>query len=174
MKLNEIYSIREKNFKNLGNGIIPTESDIEKFKKWKKRERNKMLIACIYSLFILILIGSILLLSGVALESRLIDKIFGIIAYLLFGWAEIILIKRYLKSRFWKIEYCNYGKIIDKYHFASSGRSGRNSNTHIIVLVNEKKININTSTITEYRKMQLNDEVIVFAVDNKKLYIIKK
>lgn len=171
MNLKELYSISEKDFANLGNGVTPTESDLEKFEKWKKRKRNGMLITCIYSLFILVLVGSVLIVGDIVAEARLIDKIFGIMAYLLFGWAEIHLIKQYLKARLWKMEYCNYGKVIDKYCLGSSSRK---NNRHIIVLVNGKKISINTCSISDYRKMQLNDEVIIFAVDNKKLYSIRK
>lgn len=170
MNLKDLYTTTEKDYRNLENGVTPTKSDLEIFEKWKKRKRNRLLITCIYSLFILILVASVLILADI--EARLIDKIFVIIAYLLFGWAEIHLINKYLKARHWKMKYCNYGKIIDKYIFGT-GTSNK-SNTHVIVLVNEKKLNIRTCSRDEYRKLQLNDEVIIFSVDTNNIYIAKK
>lgn len=117
--LKELYDITENDYKNLGKSAIPTEIELEAFEKWKKKKRKELLFACIYSLLILIVIGIVLISSDSINTSK--NLISFIITYIVFLWVISIIFKRYLQSRYWKIEYCNYGIVVEKNIFP--GRS---------------------------------------------------
>ena len=159
----------------------PTEKDIESFQNWKKIKRKKALNLNIFILIMLIVIGIILF--PVFLEEKVVNKVFGIISYMAFVILDIYLMNQYFKMRLWKMEKCNYGTIVDKYRsFQHSGDakpnrsapSVKNTTGHIIVLVDGKKLSINTCTNDEYKMLKVNDEVIIFLCGDNRRYIIKK
>lgn len=168
-------------FENITN-IKPTDSDIEKFEEWKRKRRKAKLKLAVFSLLIIVLVFGTLSISEPLSELNLEDRIFGIVCIFIFLWLEIYLIKDFLKSKYWTINYCNYGKVIDKYRsFQHSidvkpkkSASGKDSIPHIIVLVENNKLNITSCSRDEYRKLNVGDDVILFKLDDNKMYIVKK
>lgn len=159
-----------KNDKSLIGGKIPKESDLETFEQWKKRTRKKILELIIISSTILIIIYTILLTTGIFLEAELKEKIFGIISLLIFTYAEYVLIKRYFNAKTWKMECCNYGKVIDKYTMPR----GNSRDYYIVANVNSNDIKIKSKSY-EYRLLDINDEIVVFSIEgNNKVYACKK
>lgn len=160
--------------------ISPTEDDLEKFNIWKKTKR-KNILKLIVVFFILLLLAGVLL-YPVVVDARVFDKIFGIICYAIFILLELYFLNKYIKMKSWTMNRCNYGIIIDKYrsfHHSIDARplksaSGNNTVSHLIVLTEGRKVNINTCSNDEYRTFNINDEVIVFLADDKKIYVIKK
>ncbi len=160
--------------------IIPSKEDLEKFEIWKANKRKKTLKLIIFLLILLIFVG--VLIYPVFLDASVLDKIFGIICYIVFIWLEIYFINKYIKIRSWTMDKCNYGTIVDKYrslHHSIDSRptknaSGKNSVPHLIVLTEGRRININTCSKDEYRSLEVNDTVIIFLAGDQRLYVIKK
>lgn len=160
--------LRLKNDKRLISENIPNENDLENFEKWKKRMRRKDLKLIIFSSTILIFVYVILLSTGIFSLAELKEKIFGIICMFIFIYFEYILIKKYIKSKKWKMEYCNYANVIDKYKIPT----GKYKEYYIVVNINGNKLKIKTN---EYSLIDIGDEVIVFLIEgNNELYITKK
>lgn len=97
------------------------------------------------------------------------DEIFAIVFLFIFTYAEYVFIKRYLNTKSWKMECCNYGKVIEKYIMPRNNSRER----HIIVNVNGNDIKIKSEN-EEYRLLDINDEVIVFSIEgHDKAYVTK-
>ena len=157
-----------KNDKNLIGGQTPKESDLENFEKWKKRMRKNKLQLIILSSFILILVYGMLLITGVFLEAELKEKIFGIGSLFIFLYFESVLIKQYLYVKSWKMEYCTYGKVIDKYTMPKGDRR----DYYIVIHVNDNELKVNSKS--EYSLLNIDDDVIVFSIEgNNKAYVTK-
>lgn len=160
--------------------IIPSKEDLEKFDVWKNKKRKSILKLIVFLLILLIFVG--VLIYPVFLDAGVLDKIFGIICYIVFIWLDIYFINKYIKIRSWTMDKCNYGTIVDKYrslHHSIDARpmknaSGKNTVLHLIVLVEGKRININTCSKDEYRSLEVNDRVIIFLAGDQRLYVIKK
>ena len=157
-----------KNDKNLIGVQIPRENDLKNFEKWKKRIRKNKLQLIILSSFILILVYGILFITGVFLESELKEKIFGIVSLFIFAYFEYFLIKQYLNAKSWKMEYCNYGKVIDKYTMPKGNRR----DYYIIIYVNYNELKVNSKS--EYSLLNIDDDVIIFSIEgHNKAYVTK-
>lgn len=160
--------------------IIPSKEDLENFDVWKNEKRKSILKLIIFLLILLIFVG--VLIYPIFLDAVVLDKILGIICYIVFIWLEIYFINKYIKFRLWTMDKCNYGTIVDKYrslHHSIDARptknaSGKNTVLHLIVLAEGRRININTCSKNEYRSLEVNDTVIIFLAGDQRLYLIKK
>lgn len=150
---------------------IPNQSDLEGFEEWKKKTNKRRLDDCIFSGaiigFISFLSISGVMSSGESLKDNIIVLLFPAI-FILF---EIVLIKQYLKSRAWQMEYCNYGKVIDKYYV----RKNKNRRYYIIVSINDVLFKTRTTSLKLYRSLESGDDVTVFSIEEKEhLGVMKK
>lgn len=161
MKEKYINYLYLNNNKNLIGTQLPKESDLKKFATWSKKVRNSMFKMIVISSIIVMLIYGVLFATGVFLEAGLKEKLFGILCLFIFGYIEQFLIKQYLKAKCWKMEYCNYGKVIDKYYMSK----GRSRDYYIVVKVGDNVLKFDKYTIYEYHKLDVNDDVIVFSID---------
>lgn len=157
-----------KNDKNLIGEKLPNKSDLECFEKWKQGTKKDKLLTIIMSSFIIIIVYGALFVTGVFLESELKEKIFGIISLLIFIYFVYYLIKKYINIKFWEMEYCNYGKVVDKYKTPR----GDYHDYNIVVEVNDNKLKIKSKR--EYFSLNVNDDVVVFSIKgHKEVYVTK-
>ena len=124
------------NDKNLIGKQIPNERDLKIFEEWKKRWRKQMLRTIILSLIVILFVYSIFFIVSMYLETGLKEKMVAIIFLFIFAYVEYhLIIKKYLNSKSWKMEYCNYGKVLDKYIISSRYGNRHNKEHYIIVQV---------------------------------------
>lgn len=158
-----------KNDKSLIGGKMPNDLDFKNFERWKKMVRSKRLQLIIFSSSFIIFIYIIFFVTGVFADAELKEKIFGILCFFVFAFFEYFLIKQYLVSKSMKMEYCNYGKVIDKYKVVK----GKRKKYCIIVEVNDNTLKFNSKY--EYWLLNINDEVMVFSVEGQnKAYVTQK
>lgn len=154
---------------NLINKQIPKENDLKNFENWKKRQIKYNFRGIILTFFIVVFVFSIAFIVKMDLKETII-----LILFLLFiVYAEYnLIIKKYLNTKSWKMEYCNYGKVLDKYRIHTSYGSTR-KDCYIIVQVNEKRLKFETKS--EYYLLDIGDEVIVFSIEgDSKAHVTKK
>lgn len=153
-----------KNDKNLINQQIPTENDLRKFEEWKILKRKELLFSCMASL----IFSCIMIIVSIALES----KVIGIILLMLSGLLIFSSVKKYITSKKWKPEYCDYGKIIDKF-ITYDGKNNKEDDYYVIILVNQNELKVKIKK-NEYQNLELNDEVIIYAIQSEKEVFISK
>lgn len=148
---------------------IPNQSDLEGFEEWKKKTNKRILDNCIFSGVIIGFI-SFLSISGVMSSGEsLKDKIIVLLFLAIFILFEIRLIKHYLNSRTWQMEYCNYGKVIDKYRVTK----GKKKRFYVIIEVDGNLFKIKSRS--QYFSLEINDDATVFSIEGKEfLGVMKK
>jgi len=98
-----------------------------------------------------------------------LGNLFGIILILISALFGFSILKNYLNSRNWQLEYCDYGNIIDKY----TDEDKNDNDYYVIVEVNNNNLKYKL-TRKEFLELDISDNVIVIAIANKKeTYIVK-
>ena len=152
---------------------IPNQSDIEGFEVWKKKTNSRTLENCIFfggmgGLLTFPMISAIISTGESLLDS---NNIIVLVFLLMLIMVEVVLIKNYLNSRKWQMEYCNYGKVIDKYCV----RKGKRRRYYIIVSINDVLFKIRTTSLKLYRSLESGDDATVFSIEGKEhLGVMKK
>lgn len=158
--------------KNLIGKQQPNENDLKNFEIWKKRWQKHALKGIIFSSIIVLLIYSFIFAVSMFSETELKDIIILIIFLFIFAFAEYhLMIKKYLNTKTLEMEYCNRGKILDKYMLRRPG-SKHGKDYYIIVQVDDNKLKIQSET--EYHLVDINETVIVFSIKgHSQAYITK-
>lgn len=150
------------NDKNLIDRKTPTEQDKEIFyglRDLKREQFKKSLIGMTISLLIIVLIG-------IAMKN-----LWGIALILLFGYLEYCVLKDFLSSKNWEIEFCDYGNVVDK--FIKEDKDDHDKDYYIIVEVNETNLKYKIKR-DEYSELNISDNVTVFAIKDKKETFVAK
>ena len=102
-------------------------------------------------------------------ETELKEKIVAIIFLVILTYTGYhLIIKKYLNSKSWKMEYCNYGKVLDKYTLYSNSFKHH----YIIVQVNDNRLKIHSKN--EYYLLDIGENVIVFSIEgHSQAYVAK-
>ena len=150
------------NDKNLINSRIPTEQEKEIFyrlRDLKREEFKKGLIAMTIILLFIVVIG-------IAMKN-----LWGIILILFFGYIELGILKDFLASKNWEVEYCSYGSVTDK--FMKEDKNDSDKDYYVIVNAdgNDLKYKLKKQ---EFSNFEISDEVIVFAIKEKKETFVAK
>jgi len=157
-KNKQYYNLQ--NFKNLIEAKTPTERDLEKFDEWKISKREELKKSCI---------GMLIIFPFVVVVGIGLSNLFGIILILFFCLWGFNMLKDFIKSKNWKLEYCDYGNIIDKY----IDEDKRDNDYYVIVEVNNNNLKYKLKR-KEFLKLDILDNVIVIAIENKKETFIVK
>ena len=88
------------------------------------------------------------------------------------------IIREYIKSKSWKMDYCKYGKVIDKYivikRYANGrGRIKRDYQYYAIVSIDEQLLKIRIRSIKNYYSLEINEDPMVFFNDNAIVFFIE-
>ena len=98
-----------------------------------------------------------------------LGNLFGIILILIFGLLGFYVLKDFFKSKNWKLEYCDYGNIIDKY----IDEDKNDNDYYVIVEVNNNNLKYKLKR-KEFLELDISDNVLVIAIENKKETFIVK
>lgn len=159
-KFRQYYNLS--NDKNLIDKKTPTEHDKEIFygvRDLKREQFKKSLTGMTISLLIIIVIG-------IAMKN-----IWRIALMLLFGYLEYNILKDFLSSKNWEIEFCDYGNVVDK--FIKEDKDDHDKDYYIIVEVNGTNLKYKLKR-DEYSELNISDNVIVFAIKEKKETFLAK
>jgi len=156
-KVRQYYNVI--NDKNLLDKKNPTESDLAKFmilREAKRIQLKKSLIGASLTTLIMVPIGII------------IGNLFGV-GFILFGiFLEYFTLKEFLVSKKWTPDFCDYGYVVDKYIKEDDDRD-----YYVIVSANGNifKFELNER---EFLELNISDNVILFAIKNKKdVFMVK-
>lgn len=169
------YSFANKNNKEeILESRTPSQNDLEKFEEWKvKKRKNTSNQIGIFILGVIICVSGIIAFS---MYSRL-WYIWPLLIYTPVGcWALYYTIKEYIDIPSWKIEYCNYARVVDKYNVRIKKhiitRKSEITN-YLTILINEKYIQYVDDF--NYSNVIIGEEVMLFSVKGKNtVYFCKK
>lgn len=164
------YSRRyETFFEDLPKGIEVDSSVKNSFEEWKNNRKYFYYKKIAVSIFLIIFFGLFFFSFG--------DSGFGIfLAYvLLLGvnlWKVYFYIQECKKLKKVDIIYCNRGIVVEKKRYNTSARTIIMAND-IFVKMNDKEFLIKTSNVDEYKNIDIDENIIIFAVDKHDLYVMK-
>ena len=98
-------------------------------------------------------------------------NLFGIILILIFALFEFCILKDFFGSKNWQPEYCDYGNVIDKY--IKEDKNDKDKDYYVIVEANNNNLKYKLKR-EEFLELDISDNVIVFAIENKKETFIVK
>ena len=159
-KFRQYYNVL--NDKSLIDTKTPTEQDENLFDQlieMKREQYKKSFIGMTISLLIIIFIG-------IAMKN-----IVGILLILLFVYLEYGVMKDFFGSKNWSIEYCDYGTVADK--FIKEDKNNNDKDYYMIVNANGNELKYKLKK-QEFSNFEISDEVIVFAIKEKKETFVAK
>ena len=171
---------------------IPNEEDLTKFEEWKKITINEIFKSCMSKwniAFLTLLMISISMIISIKYIDNVTAKLLIsdstnkstrqiMIMLILFAIVLVLilvfLIRGYINSKSWKMDYCKYGKVVDKYIWNEINIGGRNRKFYYaIVLIDEQLFKIRIRSIKNYNSLEINEDPRVFIKDNAIVFFIK-
>lgn len=173
---------------------IPNENDLAKYEEWKKIIRNERLKKRMV-VWTTAFIGSLMISFFMIRLAKWTDHVTTTFSTSDTGdqWIYYIIImltllanmlalgfiiREYIKSKSWKMDYCKYGKVIDKYivikRYANGrGRIKRDYQYYAIVSIDEQLLKIRIRSIKNYYSLEINEDPMVFFNDNAIVFFIE-
>lgn len=95
----------------------------------------------------------------------------GFCNYIIFGYLEYSIARDFITCRNWKIEYCDYGNVVDK--FIKADKDDRDKKYYLIVDANGNNLKYKLN-YQEFCELNISDNVTIFAIKEKKQTFIAK
>lgn len=143
--------------------------------RWIKIRRKDLLQTWVLMVMLDVIIVCVLFLLPGSLEGESITNIvFGIVCMAIIIFVTILRIKTWIKSFSWQMNDKGHGIVMDKKrHTNQSVAKGKKARGYYVVVNQNGKIIEAKCEASMYRKMEIQDEVLLIQVDKYQVYALK-
>lgn len=143
--------------------------------KWIKIRRKDLLQTWVLMVMLDVIIVCVLFLLPGSLEGESITNIvFGIVCMAIIIFVTILRIKAWIKSFSWQMNGKGYGIVMDKKrHTNQRVAQGKKARGYYVMVNHDGKIIEAKCEASMYRKMEIQDEVLLIQVDKYQVYALK-